>query len=129
MTAGLHAVNLANKWLNMLAGTAFTAPSAFYVQLHNGDPGSAGTANLSTGATGREAVSWSVASGGSKSESAAPTAWTAGGTDTITHISCWDASSSGNFLLSAALSVSRAVISGDTVTLNTLTIAFSPIAA
>lgn len=128
MTAGLHAVNLANKWLNMLGATSFTAPTAFYVQLHISDPGSAGTSGLSA-VTTREAVSWSAASGGSKSESGSPTAWSMTATETIAYISCWDASTSGNFLLSAALGTSRNVISGDTVTLNTLTIALTPIAA
>jgi hypothetical protein len=128
MTAGLSAANLANKWLDMLGGTAFTAPSAFYVKLHTGDPGSAGTANASA-VTTREAVSWSSASGGSKSESAAPTSWSMTTTETISYVSFWDASTSGNFLGSAALSTSRSVISGDTLTLSTLTIALSPVAA
>jgi hypothetical protein len=128
VTAGLSAANLANKWLDMLAGTAFTAPSAFYVKLHIGDPGSAGTATPSA-VTTREAVSWSAASGGSKSESGSPTAWSMTGTETITHVSFWDASTSGNFLCSAALTTPRSVISGDTLTLTTLTIALTPIAA
>ena len=128
MTAGLSAVNLANKWLDMLAGTAFTAPAAFWVKLHVGDPGSAGASNASAVVT-RQQVTWSAASGGSKSQASAPTAWSMTTTETITHVSFWDASSSGNFLDAAALTTSRSVISGDTVTLNTLTLAFTPIAA
>ena len=128
MTAGLSAANLANKWLDMLAGTAFTAPAAFWVQLHIGDPGAAGTSNQSA-VTTRKQVTWSAASGGSKSQASAPSSWAMTTTETITHVSFWDASSAGNFLDSAALSASRAVINGDTVTLNTLTIAFTPIAA
>lgn len=128
MTAGLAATTLANKWLDMLAGTAFSAPAAFYVKLHTGDPGAAGTANASA-VTTRQAVTWSAASGGSKSEASAPTSWSMTTTETITHISCWDASSSGNFLFSAALTTSRSVVNGDSVSLTTLTIAFTPIAA
>lgn len=128
MTTGLAATTLANKWLDMLAASAFTAPPAFYVQLHIGDPGAAGTSNTSA-VTTREAVSWSAASGGSKSESGAPTSWSMTTTETISHISCWDASTSGNFLLSAALSSSRAVVNGDSVSLTTLTVALTPIAA
>jgi hypothetical protein len=128
MTAGLSAANLANKWLDMLAGTAFTAPAAFYVQLHTADPGSAGT-NAVSGVTTRQVVSWSAAAGGSKSQSGSPTAWSMTGTETITHVSFWSASSSGTFLGSAALAVSRSVINGDTLTLTTLSFAFSPIAA
>lgn len=128
MTTGLAATTLANKWLDMLAASAFTAPAAFYVQLHIGDPGAAGTSNTSA-VTTREAVSWSAASGGSKSESGAPTSWSMTTGETISHISCWDASTSGNFLLSAALSSSRAVVNGDSVSLTTLTVALTPIAA
>lgn len=128
MTAGLSAANLANKWLDMLAATAFTAPAAFWVKLHIGDPGSAGASNASAVVT-RQSVSWSAASAGSKSESAAPTAWAMTATETISFVSFWDASTAGNFLGSAALTVSRSVINGDTVTLTTLTIALTPIAA
>lgn len=129
MTAGLSAANLANKWLDMLGATAFTAPTAFWVQLHTADPGASGTTAASSNVSGREQVSWSAASGGSKSQSGAPTSWTATGGDTITHVSFWSASTSGTFYGSAALGTSRTVISGDTVTLNTLTIALTPIAA
>jgi hypothetical protein len=128
MTAGLSAANLANKWLDMLAGTAFTAPAAFWVALHTGDPGSAGTANASA-VTTRQQVTWSAASGGSKSQSTSPTAWSMTATETIAYVSFWDASTAGNFLGSAAVTTSRSVVNGDTITLNTLTIAFTPIAA
>lgn len=128
MTAGLSAANLANKWLDMLGGTAFTAPAAFWVQLHVGDPGALGTSNPSA-VTTRQQVSWSAASGGSKSQSSPPTAWTMTATETISFVSFWDASTAGNFLDSAAVTTSRSVVSGDTITLNTLTIAFTPIAA
>jgi hypothetical protein len=50
-------------------------------------------------------------------------------TETITHISLWDASSAGNFLDSVALSASKPVTNGDTLTLTTLTLGFTPIAA
>jgi hypothetical protein len=46
MPDGLSATGLANRWLNMLGGTAFPAPSALYVQLHTGSPGAIGTANV-----------------------------------------------------------------------------------
>jgi len=128
MTAGLAATTLANKWLEMLGASAFSAPAAFWVQLHIGDPGAAGTSNTSA-VTTRQQVTWSAASGGSKSEASAPTNWNMTTTETISHISCWDANAAGNFLLSAALSVSRNVVNLDQVKLNTLTIALTPIAA
>jgi len=128
MTAGLSAANLANKWLDMLNATAFTAPAQFWVQLHVGDPGASGTANTSA-VTTRKQVTWSAASGGSKSQSSSPSAWSMTASETISHVSFWDASVAGNLLGSAAVSASRSVVNLDTITLNTLTIAFTPIAA
>jgi hypothetical protein len=128
VTAGLSAVNLANKWLDMLGGTAFTAPAAFWVQLHKGDPGAAGTANTSA-VTTRQQITWSAASGGSKSQTSAPGTWSMTTTETISYVSFWTASTSGTFLDSASLTSPASVNNGDTVTLTTLTIAFSPIAA
>jgi hypothetical protein len=128
MATGLSAANLANKWLDMLGGTAFTAPAAFWVKLHVGDPGAAGTANPSA-VTTRKQVTWSAASGGSKSQTSAPSSWAMTTTETITHVSFWDASVAGNFLDSAPASVARNVNNGDSITQNTLTFALTPIAA
>ena len=129
MTVGLSAANLANKWLDMLSGTAFTAPGTTYVKLHTGDPGAAGATAASANTT-RVALTWSAASAGSKAISNTPTwaSW-ASGSETISHISLWDASTAGNFLLSIALTASQAVVNGNTFTLNSLTESLSPIAA
>lgn len=129
MTVGLAATTLANKWLDMLAGTAFTAPAGSFVKLHTGDPGAAGTTAASANTT-RVSQTWSAASGGSKSISNTPTwaSW-ASGTETISHISVWDASSAGNFLYSVALTASKTVTNGDTFTLSTHSFALTPIAA
>lgn len=128
MTPGLSITNLANKWLDMLGASAFTAPAAFWVKLHTGDPGSAGTSNASA-VTTRNQVTWSSASGGSKSESSSPAAWTMTTSEVISHISCWDASTNGNFLLSAQVNVAQPVVNLDTLTLTVLTVAFTPLAA
>lgn len=129
MTVGLSTANLANKWLDMLGGTAFTAPTTVYVKLHTADPGASG-ATAASAETTRKALSWSAASAGSKSISASVswTSWSAG-SETISHISLWDASTSGNFLGSAALTSSKAVANSDTLTLSSLSISLSPIAA
>lgn len=130
MTAGLHAVNLANKWLDMLGATAFTAPATTAVKLHTGDPGSAGTANASAETT-RKALTWSAASAGSKAITTTLPQWATwtAGSETITHISVWDSTTAGNFLFSAALTASKSVTNGDTLNLTALTFAFTPIAA
>lgn len=129
MTVGLSAANLANKWLDMLAATAFTAPSTTAVKLHTADPGSAGTTAASANTT-RVALTWSAASAGSKAISNTPqwAAW-ASGTETITHISIWDSTTAGNFLFSVALTTSKTVTNGDTLTLSSMSFALTPIAA
>lgn len=130
MTLGLSAANLANKWLDMLAGTAFTAPAASAVKLHTGDPGASGAGNVSS-VTTRPTVTWSAASAGSKSMSNTPSwaSWAGTNGEVVSHISGWDATSAGNFLWSAVLTASKTVNTGDTLNLTSLTFAFTPIAA
>lgn len=129
MTVGLHATNLANKWLDMLGGTAFSAPATTAVKLHTGDPGSAGTANASAETT-RKALTWSSAASGSKAITTTLPSWLwAAGNETITHISVWDSTTAGNFLFSAALTASKSVTNGDTLNLTALTFALTPLAA
>lgn len=127
MTVGLATTALANAWLNTVNNTSF-AITATWVALHVGDPGAAGTANPSA-VTTRQQVTFSAASGGALALSATPTAWNMTTSETITHISVWSASSSGTFYWSAALSVSKSVANGDTLTLNTCGLSLAPLAA
>ncbi len=129
MTTGLHTSNLANRWLDMLGGTAFTAPTNTYVKLHTGDPGSAATANASASTT-RKQITWSAAASGSKSMSGT-LSWTswAAGTETISHISIWDNVSAGNVLWTGSLSSSKTVNNGDTLNITSLTAALTPLMA
>jgi len=129
MTAGLHTANLANRWLDMLGATAFTAPTTTYVKLHTGDPGAAGTSNASAETT-RKAITWSAAASGSKSMSGT-LSWTswAAGTETISHISIWDNSTAGNVLWSGQLSSNKTVNNGDTLNITSLTAALTPLMA
>lgn len=127
ISTGLSTANLANKILDHLrGGTAWTQPSGTYVQLHTGDPGSAGTANQST-VTTRVRVFFAAAASGSISETSTAPVWTMTATETISHLSFWDALSGGNCLCTSQAATPRAVISGDTVTLNTCTISLSPL--
>lgn len=135
MTAGL-APSLVSGWLNTLrttgnGGAAYSAVAGTFVQLHTGDPGAAGTANISVGSTARNSFVFSSStSGSSLSLGTAPSAWTNGGTsETITHISVWTASTAGTFLFSVALTASKAWASGDQFTLSTLGVSLSPAAA
>lgn len=129
MTVGLSAANTANKLLETIgrSGTTFTAGS-LYVKLHTGDPLSAGTSAASA-VTTRYACTFSAASAGSMSLSSMGGTWSMTTAETISHISLWDASTAGNFLWSVALTASKSVVSGDTLSLSSLTLAFSPIAA
>lgn len=128
MTVGISAY-LANGMLGCLRGTSFTI-SAAYARLHTGDPGAAGLSNTSAEAT-RKAVTYAAPSAGSLSITGTvpswPT-WTAG-SETLSHVSVWDAVSGGNFLYSYALSAPQAVVNGDTPTLNAHTVPLTPIAA
>lgn len=129
MTVGLAATTLANNWLNMLRAVAFTAPAGTYVELHTADPGAAGTTGKSVGSTTRVAATLSAASAGAIALSNSPQ-WTNGGTsETIGWIAVFDAASAGNFLFSAQLTTAKAWNSGDTLTLNTLSVSLSPLAA
>jgi hypothetical protein len=130
VTTGLSAANLANKWLDMLGATAFSAPTNTYVKLHTGDPGSAGTSNASANTT-RVVLAWSAASAGSKAITATLPSWAAwaSGSETISHISVWDNLTVGNFLFSGALTASKPMTNGDTLNLTSMSIAHTPIAA
>jgi hypothetical protein len=133
MAVGLSAVNTANAWLNTLRGTSaatFTAVTTMFVQLHTGDPGASGTANVSS-VTTRPALNFNAASAGSQTISGTPSWATWAGTngEVVTHISTWGASSAGTFYYSAALTASKTVNTNDTLNLTTLTVALTPIAA
>lgn len=126
MTAGLSAAK-ANSILNVLRNTAYSAIATPFVKLHTGDPGAAGTANASA-VTTRNAVTWNAPSGGSMTLNTL-SSWSMTTSETITHISIWDASTAGTFIESWALSSGVAVVNGSTFSITTLTLSFSPIAA
>lgn len=131
MASGLAATTLANKWLNMLAGTAYTAPTTTYVQLHTGEPGAAGSTAVSS-VTTRPAVIWAAASAGSIAITTAYPSWTAWAGvngEIVTNVSLWDAATSGNFLFSILLTSSKTINTGDSLTLSSMSMGFSPIAA
>lgn len=130
MTTGL-ASGVANSILDSLArNVSWTAPAAFCVKLHTGDPGAAGTSNAA-GNTTRVAVTCSAASSGSITNSA-DVNWTSVSTaETYSHVSFWSATSAGTFLGSDDLAVSRTVAVGDnfTIAAAALTLALTPLAA
>lgn len=131
MATGLDEVNVLNGWLDALCrSVAWVEPAEFWVALHTGDPGNAGTASA-FGDTTRKQAGFSAAANGAITTSA-DLAWTnLSASGTISHVSFWSASASGNFLGSDNLETSRAVSSGDNFTIATgdLDIAITPVAA
>lgn len=125
MTDGPSAYT-ADAWLNWLAGSATTAPAGLYVQLHTGDPGAAGTANISS-VTTRESMTLAAASGGAVSASNTPqwTSWAGTNGETQSAISLWSASTSGTFLDAVTLGTAVAVYTGDTLTLENFSVTFT----
>lgn len=129
MTLGVSTVNVANAWLNVLRGTTFTGVSVF-VKLHTADPGASGATAAAVGSTTRPAITWSAASSGALAMTGTAPSWTNGGTtETLSHISFWDAATVGNFLGSAALSSTQSWASGNTYTLSAQAWSITPLAA
>lgn len=131
MAVGLSSVNYANKVLDHIhRAVASTAPAGNFVKLHTGDPGASGAANASS-VTTRPAVTFSAASAGAVASSNTPTwsSWAGTSPETVTHISGWDANTAGTFLYSATLTASKVVQTGDTLTLTSVSVSLSPLAA
>lgn len=113
MSTGLSST-YAHAILNIRRATTYTAFSP-YLKLHTADPGASATTAASAEAT-RKALTYAAPSAGSMAASAVSwTSWSAG-TETISHVSEWDASTAGNFIESGALSASKTVANGDTLT-------------
>ena len=103
----------------MTTGTA-TRPTNWYVALFTAAPNDAGGGTeVSAGGYARQSVAFSAAAspGGTTSNSGG-VSYTASGGDygTVTHMGIFDASSSGNLLWHGALTASKAVADGDTLT-------------
>jgi hypothetical protein len=62
----------------------------------------------------RQQATFSAASGGAITNSAALTWTNLSTTETVSHVSFWDASTAGTFLGSDALNTSRSLTAGDT---------------
>jgi len=114
---------LAGKWLNWLNGSAETAPSALYVQLHTGDPGSAGTSNVSS-VTTRKLLTATVTGDVLAASGTLPswTSWAGTNGEEDTDLSLWDASTGGDFLDSIQLEEPVTMYTSDTLDLSALSV-------
>lgn len=115
-----HSENLLLNW--MFTTGAVTRPTAWHVALHTADPSETGaSAEVTTGtdsAYARKSITFDAASGGQSTSLGAVT-WTVNGASagyTVTHISVWDASTSGNCLIKGALPVPRALAASQVLT-------------
>ena len=126
MTVGLSSAQ-ASAILNIYRATNITAPATIYVKLHTGDPGASAASNASA-VTTRQAIVFAAPSAGSMALSTL-SAFSMTTSETITHISLWDASTSGNFLQSIALTSGVPVINGSSLTFSAVTCSYSPLAA
>ena len=120
MATGLEPSVAADVLNALLNATAYTGPATLFVKLHVGDPGSAGTANPAGNDT-RKAISFAASSEttGICLNDAAIT-WSTSEVDTAetyTHVSIWDAVTSGNFIASGTITA-NAVQIGDQLTVN-----------
>lgn len=126
MTVGAAAAT-ANGWINVLRGTTYTGLAGLFVKLYIADPGAAGGGTASA-VTTRNALTLNAPSSGS-STLGSLAAYSMTATETISHVGLWDNVSAGTFIASGALSASKGVNNGDTLTFNTFTVSISPIAA
>jgi len=113
-----YAEKLLLDWM-MTSGSA-TRPTAWYVALYTAAPSdSGGGTEVSTGGYTRQSVTFDAASspGGTTSNSG-EVSFTASGADygTVTHMGIFDASSGGNLLWHGALTASKTIADGDTLT-------------
>ena len=99
---------------HVFAGAAYTAPSTKYIGLFTAAPGeTGGGTEVSGNAYARQSMAFTT-SGDTTSNNAAvefPTA--TGSWGTITHVGIFDAVSSGNLMVYATLTASKAIASGD----------------
>tara|TARA_B100000287_G_scaffold424337_1_gene468810 strand:+ start:79 stop:465 length:387 start_codon:yes stop_codon:yes gene_type:complete len=104
----------------VLRDTADWAPTAVYLSLHTADPTDAGTgAEVSGGSYARQAITFNAAHATNGTiDNSSVEEFTNMPACTVTHIGIWDAASSGNLLFYGAVTASKAVGAGDTISLS-----------
>lgn len=76
--------------------------TTYYLQLHIGDPGAAGTANIATNNT-RQAVTFAAAAAKSKASNSDASWASVPAAETYTYCSLWTLASGGSFLCSGTV--------------------------
>lgn len=116
MSLANSAETLVADWL--LGGATPTRPVGRFLAFHTADPTEVGaTAEVSGNGYARQAITFGAASGGVASNTSTHTFTAAGGAwGTITHCSIQDAVTAGNAICSGALTASRVIADGDSLT-------------
>lgn len=96
---------------HMLGTSAWTMPTGSFIQLHTGDPGEDGTANVATNNT-RQSATWNASSGGSATNNGVISWTSVPATETYTHWTSWDAVTAGNCIVARGTLTGGAVLSG-----------------
>ena len=116
MAVGFAAATGAAMLNALLNQTNWTAPTAVHMQLHIGDPGAAGTANVAGNTTRKDVTaSFPTATTGSCVNDVAITWTNVSNSEDYTHFSLWSASTAGTFYASGTITA-NAVTAGDTFT-------------
>lgn len=107
-----------NLLLNFLMTGTGSSPSSLHLALFTAAPSdSGGGTEVSASGYARQAVTWTTATGtgGTCSNSNAPSFTASADFGTVTHIGIFDSNTSGNLLWHGAMSASKTVNSGDTL--------------
>jgi hypothetical protein len=101
--------------MNAATGVSdYPAELATWVQLHNGDPGDDGSANIIAGIARAEVTSWTGAAGVRANGNEIQFPNTTGVEVTVTHFTVWDTVTAGNGIMKGALTVQQAIPDGQT---------------
>lgn len=131
MTTGLSSATAQGILNEMCNAGSWTIPTSFWVKLHTGDPGAAGSSNTASNTTRQSAAFASAAAAGTITTNADVTWTSVSATESYSHVSFWDASSGGNLIATDNLEATRGVTAGDNFTIASgdIDISLSPIAA
>lgn len=115
----------ANSLLDHLTSqTSMTSPTNLFTQLHVGDPGDNGTANIASSSTRQNAGTFSAAVAGVTDNDSVIT-HTGNATETITHLSLHDASTAGNAFWNFPVDTSQTINNGETLEIAAAAIDFT----
>lgn len=116
---------IANADANSALDTALPAGTTFYVQLHTGHPGAAGTAFVATEST-RQGCTFAAASGGSKATNSDLLWSSVAATETYAYFTVWTAPTLGTFKWSGTISGGGVMLGQDfDIASGALTVSFA----